>query len=171
MSEYQAYFFDLYGTLIDIHTEEGDHELWEFMAKYYAYKGARYGSWELRWRYGALIHDEEERLLHENPKQIPEPQVERVFMRLYEEKGVRVSIQEAVDAAQVFRSFSLHYVRLYYGAKELLAHLKKMCLAMRSRYLLPASCAILVFTITLIKCACHQITIAKSQMLLILRHY
>ena len=51
------------------------------MAKYYAYKGARYGSWELRWRYGALIHDEEERLLHENPKQIPEPQVERVFMR------------------------------------------------------------------------------------------
>ena len=125
MSEYQAYFFDLYGTLIDIHTEEGDHELWEFMAKYYAYKGARYGSWELRWRYGALIHDEEERLLHENPKQIPEPQVERVFMRLYEEKGVRVSIQEAVDAAQVFRSFSLRYVRLYYGAKELLAHLKK----------------------------------------------
>ena len=46
-------------------------------------------------------------------------------MRLYEEKGVRVSIQEAVDAAQVFRSFSLRYVRLYYGAKELLAHLKK----------------------------------------------
>lgn len=72
-----------------------------------------------------MIHDEEEWLLHENPKQIPEPQVERVFMRLYEEKGVRVSIQEAVDAAQVFRSYSLRYVRLYYGAKELLAHLKK----------------------------------------------
>lgn len=54
MPEYQAYFFDLYGTLIDIHTEEGDHELWEFMAKYYAYKGAKYGSWELRWRYGAI---------------------------------------------------------------------------------------------------------------------
>ena len=48
--------------------------------KYYAYKGARYGSWELRWRYGALIHDERT-ALHENPKQIPEPQVERVFMR------------------------------------------------------------------------------------------
>ena len=125
LPDYENYFFDLYGTLIDIQTEEDDHNLWEFMAKYYAYKGARYGSWELRWRYGALIHDEEERLLHENPKQIPEPQVERVFMRLYEEKGVRVSIQEAVDAAQVFRSFSLRYVRLYYGAKELLAHLKK----------------------------------------------
>ena len=125
LSNYDNYFFDLYGTLIDIHTEEGDQELWEFMAKYYAYKGAKYGSWELRWRYEALIHEEEELLLNEHPEQIPEPQVERVFLRLYEEKGVCVSRQEAVDAAQVFRSFSLRYVRLYYGAKELLAHLKK----------------------------------------------
>lgn len=37
-----------------------------------------------------------------------------------------------------------------------------MCLAMRNRYLLPASCAILVFTITLIKCACHQINHCKK---------
>lgn len=125
LPNYDNYFFDLYGTLIDIHTEEGDEELWKFMVKYYAYKGANYGSWELRWRYEALVHEEEELLLAKHPDQIPEPQVERVFMRLYEEKGVRVSIQEAVDAAQVFRSFSLRYVRLYSGAKELLAHLKK----------------------------------------------
>lgn len=125
LPDYENYFFDLYGTLIDIHTDEGDDKLWEFMVKYYAYKGARYGSWELRWRYEALVHEEEEQLLTEHPDQIPEPQIERVFMRLYEEKGVNVSIQEAVDAAQVFRSFSLRYVRLYYGAKELLAHLKK----------------------------------------------
>ena len=115
-----------------------------------------------------MIHDEEERLLHENPKQIPEPQVERVFMRLYEEKGVRVSKQEAVDAAQVFRSFSLRYVRLYYGAKELLAHLKK-----KDKKLYVLSNAQQVFTASelrylgiydsLIRCACHQITFAGSK--------
>lgn len=54
MSEYQAYFFDLYGTLIDIHTEEGDHELWEFMAKYYAItkvQGTVHGSFA-----GDMVH-------------------------------------------------------------------------------------------------------------------
>ncbi len=59
---------------------------------------------ELRWRYGALIHDEEERLLHENPKQYPEPQVERVFMRLYEEKGVRVSYRRLWNAHRYFEA-------------------------------------------------------------------
>lgn len=122
--ECDNYFFDLYGTLIDIHTDEGEESLWEFMAKYYAYKGAQYGSWELRWRYGELIRAEEEKLMQQYPERIPEPQVEEVFRQLYEEKGVAVSRQEAVDAAQVFRSFSLKYIRLYHGAKELLAHLK-----------------------------------------------
>lgn len=33
--DYKNYIFDLYGTLIDIHTEEGERKLWKALAKYY----------------------------------------------------------------------------------------------------------------------------------------
>ena len=33
--DYKNYIFDLYGTIIDIHTEEGELKLWEALAKFY----------------------------------------------------------------------------------------------------------------------------------------
>ena len=38
--EYETYVFDLYGTLVDIHTEEEDEALWEKLAMFYGYYGA-----------------------------------------------------------------------------------------------------------------------------------
>ena len=32
MKEYQNYLFDLYGTLVDIHTDENDPRLWQRMS-------------------------------------------------------------------------------------------------------------------------------------------
>ena len=32
--DYDTYVFDLYGTLVDIHTEENDNTLWEKLAKF-----------------------------------------------------------------------------------------------------------------------------------------
>ena len=44
---YKNYVFDLYGTLIDINTDEWSIELWEKMAVYYGYMGAIYTAEEL----------------------------------------------------------------------------------------------------------------------------
>lgn len=55
---YKNYVFDLYGTLIDINTDEWSIELWEKMAVYYGYKGAIYTAEELNEEYGKLVEAE-----------------------------------------------------------------------------------------------------------------
>ena len=39
---YKNYIFDLYGTVIDINTDEWNDDLWKKIAILYAYKGAHY---------------------------------------------------------------------------------------------------------------------------------
>lgn len=120
------YLFDVYGTMIDIHTDEDKEELWKQMARYYAYRGAMYDPKEMKQCYVRMIQEEYDnalQLLGEG--RFPEPQVETVFERMYQEKGVAVTAAEARAAAQMFRSLSLEYIRLYYGVKQLLEHLKR----------------------------------------------
>ena len=45
--KYTDLIFDLYGTLVDIHTEE-DELVWEKTALYFGFYGARYTAEELR---------------------------------------------------------------------------------------------------------------------------
>ena len=39
---YDNYVFDLYGTLVDIHTEENDAKVWEKLSLFYGFYGALY---------------------------------------------------------------------------------------------------------------------------------
>ena len=41
--QYSNYVFDLYGTLVDIHTEENDPALWQKLALFYGYYDASNG--------------------------------------------------------------------------------------------------------------------------------
>lgn len=119
------YIFDVYGTLIDIHTDEDKKELWEKMARFYSYKEALYEPFELKECYEHYV-DEECSLVAGNiaRNRYPEPQVERVFARLFAEKGVEVSDEIAAVTAQFFRALSMEYIRLYYGVKPLLERLR-----------------------------------------------
>ena len=45
---YDYYVFDLYGTLVDIHTEEDDRNLWEKMCLFYGYYDAHYTPEEMQ---------------------------------------------------------------------------------------------------------------------------
>ena len=45
---YRNYIFDLYGTLVDIHTDEEDPAAWAALARFYSYYGARYAPDALR---------------------------------------------------------------------------------------------------------------------------
>lgn len=88
---YQHCIFDLYGTLVDIHTDEASPRLWARMAEFYRRRGAVYQPGELRTAYFRLVRQLEGGA---SPRQDgheahPEIQIERVFRRLYEEKGAQ----------------------------------------------------------------------------------
>ena len=129
MKAYDNYIFDLYGTLADIHTEENDPLVWKKLALFYGYYDADYSSEELKERYAAIIAGEESKMKSEKKDDAheahPEVQIEEVFQKLFEEKGVKADPTLAVHAGQFFRILSTDYVKLYDGVIDLLEALKK----------------------------------------------
>ena len=131
--QYDNYVFDLYGTLVDIHTEEDFPKLWEKLALFFGYYGAIYEPKELQKRYAALVSDceralkktlEEDR--HYTHEASPEIEIGEVFEKLYQEKGIVADKTLAIHTGQFFRALSTDYVRLYPGTKQMLASLKKI---------------------------------------------
>ena len=59
---YQNYLFDLYGTLVDIHTDEEKEELWERLSMFYGYYGAAYKPAELKKKYYEFVSIDEAKL-------------------------------------------------------------------------------------------------------------
>ena len=114
------FVFDLYGTLVDIHTDENSLVFWRSIAKYYRGKGAKYSGRGLKRRYTMLVKNYEDRLGGENC----EIELRNVFRDLYSEKGVEVTEKLIDDTAFYFRKRSTKYIRLYDGAKEALLELK-----------------------------------------------
>lgn len=88
---YDTGIFDLYGTLVDIRTDENKEELWEKLSLFYAFYGAFYTPEELARSYKRLTgemtagHEELRRDSHEA---FPEIRIEEVFRALFEEKGI-----------------------------------------------------------------------------------
>ncbi len=124
---YNTYIFDLYGTLVDIHTDESKKILWEKLALFYGFYGASYTAGELQTAYEALTADTSdinEKVLQNAHEAHPEIQIEHIFAKLFTQKGVSPSEELSVHAGQFFRILSTDYVRLYDGASALLADLK-----------------------------------------------
>lgn len=127
--KYQNCVFDLYGTLVDIRTDEESPELWETMAAYYAQQGAVWQPDSLHSAYRHLIQTAESEksgtpLRQDTHEAHPEIQIELVFQRLFLEKGVDADLDQAVQAGRRFRELSTRYIRLYDRAEELLATLR-----------------------------------------------
>ena len=103
--KYENYIFDLYGTLIDIHTDEDKIELWEETAKFYAKHGATYTAEELKKDYATnvakALEYSEEILLDD------------VFKELYEVKGVTPSQELILETCRFFRDTSTEHLKLY----------------------------------------------------------
>ena len=95
MKRYDDYIFDLYGTLVDIWTDEESAELWEQLAGIYACYGADYSGPEIMERYHALVRHFENMLAVRNGAEYPEIRIEDVFIRLLTEK-VPEAFREAV---------------------------------------------------------------------------
>ncbi len=122
---YKNYIFDLYGTLIDINTNEWDIDLWNKMSVWYGYNGAFYSAEELNSTYGKLVDEEKEKVHKKhNNYTVIDIKIENVFKKLYTEKGVKVTKAQVLETAAVFRCYSTVYIKLYDGVIDLLDTLK-----------------------------------------------
>lgn len=128
MKQFDAYIFDLYGTLVDIHTDENREEVWEKLALFYGYYGAEYEAEELHHTYLEIIVCMEKSKSGKNSdahEACPEIQIEQVFRELFVEKGVDADLTLVIHAGQFFRAMSTDYIRLYEGTEEMLDALRR----------------------------------------------
>lgn len=128
--DYEVYVFDLYGTLVDIHTDENDMVVWDKLSLFYGYYGAFYKGKELKTAYEKLVKGKEKNLkstLEKDPKYSheasPEIEITDVFLELFLAKGIQVDRELAVHAGQFFRVLTTEYVQLYKGTKKMLEKL------------------------------------------------
>ena len=80
--KYTNYIFDLYATLIDIHTDQNPIDFWRRIAAIMDAYGAVYEPMELRTRYRQLINEHEIRLASELGTEFPEIELGDVFKEL-----------------------------------------------------------------------------------------
>lgn len=118
---YKNYFFDLYGTLMAIETNEEAEFVWEKMALYYGYYGAYYDAFELQTKYKKAVS---KILNSDNQINNPEIDIQDVFYKLFRDKDIKPKKKMAKDAAKVFRMLTTNYIEVYEGVIDMLLVLK-----------------------------------------------
>lgn len=119
---YKNYIFDLYGTLIDINTKEWEIDVWIKMQELYGFYGANYKTKELNDEYDRLVKIEEDKLTQFD---YPEIKIENIFLLLFKNKGIEVSIDTCKIISKFFRIISTKHIKLYDGVIDLLKKLKE----------------------------------------------
>lgn len=121
---YRDLIFDLYGTLVDIHTEENDL-VWEKTALYFSFHGARFTGDGLRQAFRRAMSAQEARA-GQSYECFPDIPFELTFSELFRDRGICENAEAlGVHAAQLFRICSIEYLRLYPGVPEALARLRE----------------------------------------------
>lgn len=124
---YEVVLFDLYGTLIDIRTDEQATKPWQELWEFLDATGAHYDdAAHLKASFDQLnaVNVQEAREGAQHPEWI-EPDVLPVFQRLYAAGGAVASERLAANAAWVFRQACTSTFRLYPGAVDMLNALKQ----------------------------------------------
>ncbi len=122
--KYTDLIFDLYGTLVDIHTEENDL-VWEKTAFYFGFYGAHYSPTQLREEFHAILRSREVQA-GQSYECFPDIPFEQIMAELFRSRGIRENADQlGVNAAQLFRISSLEYIRLYSGVLEALTALRQ----------------------------------------------
>lgn len=123
--KYTDLIFDLYGTLVDIRTDE-NATVWEKTATYYGFYGAHYTGPELRAAFQRSMK-EREASAGQSYECFPDVPCEITFAQLFRDKGITENAEAlGFHAAQLFRISSMEYIRLYPGVMQALTMLRKM---------------------------------------------
>lgn len=119
---YTDLIFDLYGTLLDIHTEEDD-TVWEKTALYFGFYGAHCTGPELKSEFQAAMAAREAKA-GQSYECFPDIPFEQVMAELLRAKGVEENADAlGVNAAQLFRIQSIEYIKIYPHVTQALARL------------------------------------------------
>ena len=122
--KYTDLIFDLYGTLVDIHTEE-DESVWEKTALYFGFHGAAYSGKQLKEAFSSLMAEREARA-GQSYECYPDIPFEQIMTALFIAKGICNNADMlGIHAAQLFRILSIEYIKLYPYVKEALAELRR----------------------------------------------
>ena len=126
--KYTDLIFDLYGTLVDIHTEE-NNLVWEKTALYFGFYGAHYTDEELKNAF-RIAMSRREAQAGQSYECFPDIPFEQVMAELFRAKGVGENADTlGRNAAQLFRISSIEYIKLYPHVLEALAMLREGAIA------------------------------------------
>ena len=121
---YTDLVFDLYGTLVDIHTEETDL-VWEKTAIFFGFCGAHYTTEELQAAFRRILREKEAKA-GQSYEMFPDIPFEEVMAQLLMEKGITENTGPlGIQAAQLFRISSIEYIKLYPHVLTALATLRE----------------------------------------------
>ena len=127
MKQYKNYIFDLYGTLINIHTNQKWPYFWKKMAEYYNCFGTSYTGESLRGAYERICREKDALLGRELGTDWPEIDIAEVFLDLLggKREGISDMDQWVTDTARFFRILSRFRYGLYPGTLPALTELKE----------------------------------------------
>lgn len=120
---YTDLIFDLYGTLVDIHTEE-NQLVWEKTALFFGFYGAHYTADSLREAFLAELHRREAKA-GQSYECFPDIPFEQVMAALFQARDIPNADALGICAAQLFRISSIEYIRLYPGTLDALKRLRQ----------------------------------------------
>lgn len=123
---YENYLFDLYGTLIDIHTDESSKNFFKKYAKWLRKQGYSF-EWKQFYRlYTSFERQYRENALKEGKYEKPEIEVRDVFRDIFGANGYTgLSDEEITALCWKFRETSLIYICLFPDTLSCLGGLKK----------------------------------------------
>ena len=115
--------FDLYGTVIDIETDESLEEIYRGIAHYLTYHGVYLHRWEVRDRYYEIMKQQKE----ERGEEYPEIDVEAIWNSFLRQEGIGAPLARrklAMILAQIYRAISRKRLQLYPEVKRVLDELR-----------------------------------------------
>lgn len=126
------FVFDLYGTLADISTNEQDDSFCKKMALFYGRNNAPYERtvWKREFDMcleeckGIMLNNTDAYYDEEQGVYI-EPSIDEVFKMLYMIKGIKADGALIKATAEVYRTMSTNYIKLYPNVKNLLTALRE----------------------------------------------
>jgi putative hydrolase of the HAD superfamily len=112
--------FDLYGTLIDILTDEVDPWVYSTLSRYLSYRDIKIAPKELK----KIYFEDVQSQLKQSNEAYPEVDVYKIFSSMMHRYGSKTySKSEVVDTAVLFRSLTMRRFEVFQGVYEVLASL------------------------------------------------